>query len=325
MILVNYGSISTKVRVKEVDGRLFQTSARVSNEENHDPNFDDEQDDAGESEEGEFLVSSDEESPEMESDGKNEEFLDDTVVNESVRFPSQNDIACEKTADGSGELNENFNDKGNIIKIVSPKNGRNPLEKDPVMTPTQIETIRSPHHGGDNSYNKQLNPPLAHITQLETFKAQLEESPRLLNGVSDRLKSLLSRETPIKEKLINTGNKVNPSHEIESISPGAGNADFKPIKMEQRVTRSQSRKHVVNCSRSDFADLNCSSSDSSNLSVNFVQRMEEVGGKCGLRKGKARRGIAGAKAKKEMLNTGNEFIVSKFERIGKGRLQSEVD
>ncbi|KAI3506195.1 hypothetical protein L1887_28551 [Cichorium endivia] len=242
--------------------------------------LEEEDDDEEDSEEGESFATSDDESSAAGSVGENEQSYSGSIVKESVRIPSPQKVACEKTAEDFGDLNDKGNDMvgSPIIKI----NSSDQMENNPKVDPTQNENNRSPNNEWNinNTLYKEPSPTLE--AQSENF---MEESPRLISGVSEKLKNLLSRQTPIKEKLKEVNTEDHFYHAIGKSTPVMSETESKPVIVEQRITRSQSRKQFLN---PIMSDSECYTSNESEMSINVAQRLEEVGGKCGLRKEKSK-------------------------------------
>ncbi|KAI3518130.1 hypothetical protein L1887_06541 [Cichorium endivia] len=109
--------------------------------------------------------------------------------------------------------------------------------------------------------------------EMEGVNPDLEAEP-ISGKLSDKLKVLLSRQTPIKEKLA----KIEGEEEqkIETVKEIDLEKRFNLV--EKRMTRSQSKSHMIGHHR-----MSTRSRDSS-VSEGVAQRLEEIGGKCGLKK-----------------------------------------
>ncbi|KAI3515834.1 hypothetical protein L1887_14739 [Cichorium endivia] len=166
----------------------------------------------------------------------------DMVIEESVAFPNGYECNHEKEADiGSAQL-ENLNEKTNenIKEEFKFKNNENQKKDISVEDPAQEAERGSPNvHDGNSIKIPNTNNPVCKV-QLEPVGVQRNDSPINLNGVSERLKTLLSRNTPIKEKLEGVNLKNSQSRLIGNHSRSIDEDEPKLGWFEQRVTRSQS-------------------------------------------------------------------------------------
>ncbi|KAI3515253.1 hypothetical protein L1887_14065 [Cichorium endivia] len=302
--MVNYGSINVKVRVQEVDGRLFQSS--TSSQENDFPkkksddedNGDDEVDGEDDSEEGDFFESSDEDSSVAGTELECEESSGETIIKESTQFPRDITDSGEKTAEKVDGHFEIFNDEVEfpIINDGNITRGKKVVEEgssDPnkIVAHNEKETDQR-----INVAHEQNNASPIKKTQVENCNNQLDESPKLLNGVSERLKILLSRDTPIKDKINGEKWEVKEAKERMDSDNTANNSKWSMT--ERRITRSQSRKIPHLFPKSEASEIGSFSSDSSKMSTNVSHRLEETGRKNGFKPGRSQEKVHGKKNQK---------------------------
>ncbi|KAI3740687.1 hypothetical protein L2E82_31157 [Cichorium intybus] len=271
-ILVNYGSIIVKVRVHEVDGRMFQSSSSI--QENDIPmqkngDEDNGEDDDDGSRDGDLFESSDEESDIVDSG--------------------------EKTAEKVDGHFENFNDgiDCQIIKDGSPTCGEKVAEddlRDPTENVAHNEKETNPNL---NAVHEQNNSSPINMTEFENHNAQIDVSPKLLNRVSEILKNIISCETPIKDKL--EGGKGEVKERLDSDNTVN---ERKWSLADRRVTRSQSRNNPNKFPKSDDSEIGSFSSDSSKMSTNVSYRLEEIGRKNGFQPGSCQEKVHRKKSQK---------------------------
>ncbi|KAI3689718.1 hypothetical protein L2E82_47684 [Cichorium intybus] len=118
---------------------------------------------------------------------------------------------------------ENVNVKSNekFKEEIKFKYKESQKEDNPMEDPTQEAERKSPSaYGGSSSKLLEIKSP-ASKAELEYEGVQRIERPNLLNGVFVRLNTLLSRDTPIKEKL--EGNKAKKTHSKELENHSMGN------------------------------------------------------------------------------------------------------
>ncbi|KAI3752378.1 hypothetical protein L2E82_24378 [Cichorium intybus] len=127
--------------------------------------------------------------------------------------------------------------------------------------------------------------------------------PASLNGVSGRLKELLSKNTPIKEKIKKSIEEIeNPEEITEKESAGAfteqqkkqeqeynqaqsyRKKEEKKNQCERRITMSQSKRMRIKVSSSDSISSNEYSSNYLHGSVDSDQKIQQIGAKCGIHK-----------------------------------------
>ncbi|KAI3515873.1 hypothetical protein L1887_14778 [Cichorium endivia] len=112
-----------------------------------------------------------------------------------------------------------------------------------------------------------------------TEKKKEEESPvemyePIKERMSEKLKILLNRETPLKDKLASIEEKEKEKIEIRNDI----DLEKRSSMAEKRITRSQSRMKSARHHRMKTR------SKESSVSEGVAQRLEEVGGKCGFKK-----------------------------------------
>ncbi|KAI3691465.1 hypothetical protein L2E82_49825 [Cichorium intybus] len=214
-------------------------------------NWEEEGDDSseeGESEEGELLENSEAESSMFGSDKENERSTGDTVVEEALYNVDDHE-------DFQGEA---VKDRG--LQFEKP-NDKPDSNDDEVSNYKYVE-------------NKKVFSPIAEQVQdvlgvqVEKEETQTSDGPHLLNGVSERLQTLLSRDTPIKDKLTKDKEVELLPQECDSSATCKEKGGIRNMKFEQRITRSQTRKIPINYSRAASANSGCDSSENSGLSVN---------------------------------------------------------
>ncbi|KAI3751236.1 hypothetical protein L2E82_22284 [Cichorium intybus] len=234
------GESSVKVRVKEIEGRVFQPSSVWEDKGNQ--GIQDEE--------------------EEEGDG------------DSVEDDEEEDV-------GSTQL-ENLNEKTNekIKEDFKFKNKENQKEDISVEDPAQEAERGSPKvHDGNSIKIPNTNSPVCKV-QLEPVDVQRNDSPINLNGIFEKLKTLLSRNTPIKEKLEGVNSKNSQSQLIRNHSRSIDEDEQKLGWFEQRITRSQSKKKVLYSIGAGIEFNGDESSGSSAPSVNVAHKLEEVGREC---------------------------------------------
>ncbi|KAI3689385.1 hypothetical protein L2E82_47341 [Cichorium intybus] len=300
-ITVQIGSTSTQIRVKEIEGRLFQNSVTGNENDYSNPNEDDEDDDAEESEDGDFITSSDDDSSEMGSTGENEDQSCSMIVKDSIQLPSPQKVACGTMENDGDEVNEKKEHKNkvssptiNLIKISNTEYLENPNENHPNTDPTQNGLKKSPTIGGNNNDFRPTESISTYETLADYSLNHMEKSPRSINEMSTKLKALLSRQTPIKDKLKELNSEVYPTVEIQKSTPMMAHYEGSRGNPNQIITRSRSRNQFLNDTNSDSE---CYSSNSLEMSFSINQRLEEVGMKSGLRRGKDKVNVTGSKAK----------------------------
>ncbi|KAI3751263.1 hypothetical protein L2E82_22311 [Cichorium intybus] len=153
-----------------------------------------------------------------------------------------------------------------------------------------------------NAAHEQNNASPIEKTQIEIRNNQLDESPKLLNGVSERLQILLARDSPIKDKL--KGEKGEMKEAKERMDSDNTANDCKRSLTERRITRSQYRKIPHLFPNLEASEIGSFSSDSSIMSSNVSHRLEEIGRKNGFKPGRCQEKVHRKKIQKGE-STGN--------------------
>ncbi|KAI3523734.1 hypothetical protein L1887_02086 [Cichorium endivia] len=219
-----------------------------------------ESDSQEEDEDNDPFLSSDEDSPGNDFDQEYREAYDESVVQETCMGSSSDVKVC--------------NSKGGSPRVTKKADSSEKSEDSNLQLAQNGET-----HSKDGNID-------------------FGESPLNSKGISGKLKKLLSRNTPLSEKL----------QEEERTSSNRNSGGFtKPVEgkksiwsqSEPRTTRSQPRLQLENERRLTRASSKNSSSEGSFLSYNVSHRLEEIGLSCGMRKGKT-----GFKAQKKSCKNG---------------------
>ncbi|KAI3679818.1 hypothetical protein L2E82_50927 [Cichorium intybus] len=124
---------------------------------------------------------------------------------------------------------------------------------------------------------------------IETFNMK---TPTNLNRVSDKMKILLSRNTPISEKLEQMEEKGENQQLIQYKETSSKMNDNRAQNGDRRITRSQSSKWKKKDEKVEKKDTETSWGDSistsSSISTGVVNRLKEVGEACGFHEDKKR-------------------------------------
>ncbi|KAI3701010.1 hypothetical protein L2E82_45652 [Cichorium intybus] len=123
-------------------------------------------------------------------------------------------------------------------------------------------------------------------TELSANKNQEKGEPVDQIGLSDKMKLLLSRETPLKEKLERIAKKENTQNKCQSNSNKEIKSDRKIPIMERRITRSQSTRGRKTEIRQAWFEKETSSVESSFENVGITNRIDEIGSLCGFKEAK---------------------------------------
>ncbi|KAI3708488.1 hypothetical protein L2E82_37658 [Cichorium intybus] len=149
---------------------------------------------------------------------------------------------------------------------------------DPKRSPSPNNEEINKSQTGEKGFDEPRQPIELILESSGLRKGESDENNLILNGVSDKLKTLLSKNTPIKEKLEGVGVDMRKEEErIEDLQ--------KKAKMERRVTRSQRKILQRDPMLETREKRNWEMID---LTVDFEKsdtRLEEVGGSCGFVKG----------------------------------------
>ncbi|KAI3515976.1 hypothetical protein L1887_14883 [Cichorium endivia] len=190
----------------------------------------------------------------------------------------------EKLVDARGAQFENFNDMtdANFKEDTNSKYTEILKDGNPMEDSIQKGDNKSTSVDCGSSSNCLKNKSAVCMAHLESGEVKRSESLNFLNGVSDRLKTLLTRDTPIKEKLEVKKAKDFHPQDFEMQTMGNEGDYLKARWFKQRVIRSQSRKNLFNSSKVGPTNNGCDVSNSSGLSVNVAHRLEEIRGGCGL-------------------------------------------
>lgn len=144
-------------------------------------------------------------------------------------------------------------------------------------------------------------------TKIDIIKNKREEtvgeeiqSP-IIAGMSQKMKTLLSRDTTIDEKLRGLEREEEIQENCIETNMKIENRIEQKLTREKRITRSQS-KQLVNKEVSNYKGAKEKNiEDESILSVGISQRMEEIGELCGFKKSKGIR-----KKKEKGVKRGNQ-------------------
>ncbi|KAI3709172.1 hypothetical protein L2E82_38931 [Cichorium intybus] len=197
----------------------------------------------------------------------------------------------------------------------SPKDasGSNPGTNSVSTEPKFVVEAQSPNNDSSSrrfrldpvSKLENINPPLNNLLDQESLKENKKGSePRLgldaikkdsipedLNGVSANLNFLLSRSTPIKEKLdkiSNTKPQIQPNGDHEVFGDQENFEKKSTPIFERRITRSQKRQAWKQQGWIQDQSSEIFSSTESSISSGIMNKVEEIGKKCGFGKHKGK-------------------------------------
>ncbi|KAI3670327.1 hypothetical protein L2E82_53892 [Cichorium intybus] len=114
-------------------------------------------------------------------------------------------------------------------------------------------------------------------------------APVELIGVSEKMKLLLSTNTPLKEKLERISNEISDQNSNQKKFKEEARSDRMIPPLERRVTRSQSTQWKGKDERKWKQKEKDESCDSTQASVGIANRFEEIGGACGFFEAKQKR------------------------------------
>ncbi|KAI3679585.1 hypothetical protein L2E82_51123 [Cichorium intybus] len=200
----------------------------------------------------------------LNSDDDISEFSSDEELERPVGKEVENFL------NGDKELKNIINYKTNETDVeCNPESSPNGLSLSP--SEPRVRSVKE-HLDLQNEYGS--NPCLKSKEIIE------KGDPLELQGVSEKMRLLLSRDTPIKEKLgqIIEGIKSQKQHLDDPIE--ATQRDCKIATMERRVTRSQSSKRRRPEDRHE-RHIQQISKDSSSNSIGISIRLDEIGSSCG--------------------------------------------
>ncbi|KAI3779104.1 hypothetical protein L2E82_08612 [Cichorium intybus] len=330
-ILVSLGNKDVKVRIREMEETVFQPCVRHSDLNNVMSETED-----STSEEEDRSEGSMDDSPENFSDEEYEGSFGESFVQESSPEETFNDLrnmSAEK-------YHENMGDE-------EQRNSKNFVKSNEKKGDDVVEEIQS--KAGETSPNGVLNPSYEAQflgAQKELFKEAQEEDclyglkeednnkfdpkinngediPEALNGVSDRLKELLKKNTPLKEKITKNTENVkdqnesmkNKNEEAKSVNSSSQEEVYKQVrsikKKEEgknrgkRITRRQTRKSRSKESSVDSISTEVNSSNYLLGVADSDQRIEDIGVKCGILK-RSGRGNSQLKGIKNGAIKGNQ-------------------
>ncbi|KAI3721712.1 hypothetical protein L2E82_32730 [Cichorium intybus] len=277
-IEVSVGNKVFRVRVREVDEKVFhQRGEEIYEEEMKIEEENDDTEKESSSEISEF------DSSEGFSDEEDVESAEDTVIPES----NHEETKVESAHSNSKELpkdqiniedvnckNNNKEEKEEKIVELSPfRNNQNSLinkspKKKKVSSPFVEPTENNPEGKSklDNEIKDGVGSPLLHL------------------GLSDKLVKLLSRQTPIKEKLEEM--EVEKKKEEKTKENRNKSQVSDRSQMELRITRSQTRKEIRRSSRQGKRPIRFVPDTESIMSHSISSRLEEIGESCGIKKKK---------------------------------------
>ncbi|KAI3724055.1 hypothetical protein L2E82_35820 [Cichorium intybus] len=175
----------------------------------------------------------------------------------------------------SGESPKEFNQgMRDNLNLETPN--KNTINLSPILSPTQ-ELASLP-----NGPRTEDDFQTAHLDFEEGEFGATALKEKQLSG---KLKTLLSRNIPIADKLANQ-KTISKSKDGEDGKKKEEHTKFFQPTIQARLTRSQSRLMVVNSRRSTRASSRGMQSENSFASVEVANRLEDVGTKCGFRKRK---------------------------------------
>ncbi|KAI3514786.1 hypothetical protein L1887_13483 [Cichorium endivia] len=195
------------------------------------------------------------------------------VVKEEDEDDDEDDLGAD---DGDEDEDPFASSDEDISEFDSDQILREPSEESVVQETRMIKSANSMEHVSTRSPQCE--------TPKETFP---EKIANVLNN-THKLTKLLSRNLSIAEKLEIEGEPPSNNEFMEkekTDSIGVKRKTKQPI-VESRITRSQSRLFEENVKRRTRASSRSTSSGDSFLSINVTQRLEEIGAKCGMKKGK---------------------------------------
>ncbi|KAI3689977.1 hypothetical protein L2E82_47949 [Cichorium intybus] len=239
--------------------------------------------------------SSDEESPDCNSDQEIREAADKSVVQETCRGASCNVNACNYN-DASPRASEKV-EESEYSKNTNMQQIDKPLKKD-TGNP-------SPNDGLDDVAK---NDPItledaAQIeeTHLAVDEVNTGESPLLIRGISGKLKKLLSRNTPLSKKLKDAEEEITSDRSTRAERDNCvKNKTTTWHQSEPRATRTQTRRRLeINRRITRATSRISSSSEGSFLSKNVSHWIEEIGESLGFREDKV-----GKRAPKKVYKNG---------------------
>ncbi|KAI3674124.1 hypothetical protein L2E82_52608 [Cichorium intybus] len=173
------------------------------------------------------------------SDEENEQLEEDTVIVESNFEETKEESALSNSKEYS-KSKKKEEDENNDNKIETggkvEKDGEGGLKCNNSLSPNNNSPIKEPKPIECDEPINQMSDSLDQVEQEVEVRI---ESPLIRVGLSDKLVKLLSRNTPIKEKLIEVEEEKNQDREDRGRNY---TGDRERIQMEKRITRSQTRK-----------------------------------------------------------------------------------
>ncbi|KAI3708269.1 hypothetical protein L2E82_37434 [Cichorium intybus] len=230
------------------------------------------------------------------SDEETVDLLGPPVANDAI---PNNAISETEHAEALGvETHVGEREKGNDKNLFNHDSEYAPIFNYPVGHVGNPPTLKhDPNEESASSNNAKIQPtgkirPKPNLTEILNMN-----TPTNFNRVSDKMKILLSRNTPISEKLEQMEGKGGNQHLIQYKENSTTMNDNKAQNAERRITRSQSSKWKTKDDKVEKRDTESSWGDSistsSSISMGVANRLKEVGDACGFQedttKGKSQR------------------------------------
>ncbi|KAI3790834.1 hypothetical protein L2E82_04185 [Cichorium intybus] len=293
------GEEKVTIRIEEIDGRIFELGFPVQNDQKKAMADTDEDEDS--------LVSSDDEIPIGFSDGEEEESDEESRVQESSYMASSNkenigkrkeEARADDFIEGAARLFEIKNVEESL-ESKEENNSEKEIINTPVVGPLFCgDTEDNTEHKGPSceSPNGKSISPVGKMEKenKENEQEDTEAQNKAFEGISDKLKVLLSKEMPLKEKIMilekKTGyyrDDIDICEEKEK-NPKKGNHFNRIVTGEKRITRSQ-MKQLINKEIADWKSTNSntiSDRSESSVKIGIEQRLEEIGDQCGFKRNK---------------------------------------
>ncbi|KAL4555831.1 hypothetical protein LXL04_038460 [Taraxacum kok-saghyz] len=267
-----------KVRIQEIEETIFNTPVYKAETKNDET--DEDEDDKS--------LDSDKDWPEEFSGDEDERSSEGSYVSESI-FEEDSKVNCHAHVFGSGESAHEMLQERDGAKLGSGEEFKGEVGPSPLV---DLDWDRESKQNSPRDCKVKRHGDPSDILRVEeditpTNTVESETQPSL-EGMTEKMKILLARNTPIKEKLKKIEEKENNSEMKREARRLEKRKEIQNSSYEGCVTRSQARRREE-LEKIGFGLVQGSSSGgNSSVSVSVENRMEEIGEACGMSKAKGR-------------------------------------
>ncbi|KAI3740046.1 hypothetical protein L2E82_30463 [Cichorium intybus] len=239
-VTLNIGKNSFKVRVSEIHRDVEGLGIKSSNSKDQH----DEEETEYSSEDGADFLSSEEEGWERFSDEEFSNSNSNSNVQETQFLEQRKLTEREREFNEANDFTEELK-TGNQNKYNNHENNENFGKKLDTDSPNKESPTVNIAHFDPNTHPLKPDMDLRITTHFNVTENKLK-----LDGCSDNLKALLSRETPIKKK-IELIEKEKSNEKKENMESMGKNSISRQLHLSPRITKSQSKMSIVHSTSKD--------------------------------------------------------------------------